>query len=326
MLKIGILGVGNFGEIHLKVLQQSTKYILIGFYDIDINRAEYIANLYNCKAFDSEASLIDAVDVVDVVTPTSSHFNCAQAAIQKGKHVFIEKPITKTYTETLKLIELSKKHQVKVQVGYIERFNPAFLASQKFIINPMFIESHRLASYSNRNTDICVVLNLMIHDLDIILNLVRSKVKKITANGIAIISKTTDIANARIEFENGCIANLTASRISMKPMRKSRFFQNDTYISVDFFNKSAEVIRLKNLDQHADEFAMILQNDEGIKKQLIFENPDITMNNALLDELESFADAIIHNFNPLASIQQGAESLKLALEIINSYEKSTNIL
>lgn len=323
MLKVGILGVGHLGEIHLKLLQQSTKYFLVGFYDIDLNRAKKIASSYNCKAFESMESLIDAVDVVDIVTPTHAHFNCAQKAIKKGKHVFIEKPITKTLTETLNLIALTKKYQVKVQVGHIERFNPAFLASQDFIKNPMFIETHRLANYNSRGTDVSVVLDLMIHDLDIILTMVPSKVKKVTAKGIAVISKTPDITNARIEFENGCIANLTASRISMKNMRKSRFFQKDAYIAIDFLNKTAEIVRIKTVDKNTDEFAMIFQNEEGIKKQLSIKNPDIALNNALLDELEAFADAINQNTNPLVSLQQGAASLKLAIQIINSYQKST---
>jgi predicted dehydrogenase len=321
MLKVGVIGVGHLGEIHLKLLQQSDKYELIGFYDADLNQQQKIASSFNCIAFQSLEKLMDAVDVVDIVTPTLSHFDCAQMAIKKGKHIFIEKPITNTVDEALELISLAEKYQVKGQVGHVERFNPAFLASKDFIKNPMFIEIHRLAKYNIRGTDVPVVLDLMIHDLDIILNVVKSKVKKITANGIAVMSKSPDIANARIEFENGCVANLTASRISMKNMRKSRFFQKDAYISVDFLNKTAEIVRLKAVDEHTDDFAMILQDDEGIRKQLYFENPEITLNNAILDELDAFADAINQNTNPIVSLQQGAECLKLAIQIINSYQK-----
>ncbi|MDO9260398.1 MAG: Gfo/Idh/MocA family oxidoreductase [Flavobacteriaceae bacterium] len=321
MLKVGVIGVGHLGEIHLKLLQQSDKYELIGFYDADLNQQQKIASSFNCIAFQSLEKLMDAVDVVDIVTPTLSHFDCAQMAIKKGKHIFIEKPITNTVDEALELISLAEKYQVKGQVGHVERFNPAFLASKDFIKNPMFIEIHRLEKYNIRGTDVPVVLDLMIHDLDIILNVVKSKVKKITANGIAVMSKSPDIANARIEFENGCVANLTASRISMKNMRKSRFFQKDAYISVDFLNKTAEIVRLKAVDEHTDDFAMILQDDEGIRKQLYFENPEITLNNAILDELDAFADAINQNTNPIVSLQQGAECLKLAIQIINSYQK-----
>jgi len=319
MLKAGVLGAGHLGKIHLKLLNQSTKYNLIGFYDPIKENAEKVAAEFGYKAFDSIKELIDAVDVVDIVTPTLSHFDCAKDAIEKGKHIFIEKPITKTVEEANALIELSKKHNVKGQVGHVERFNPAFTAVKDSITNPMFIETHRLAEFNPRGTDVPVVLDLMIHDIDIILSVVNSKVKSVNASGVSVISDTPDIANARIEFENGCVANLTASRISLKNMRKSRFFQKDAYIAVDFFEKATEVVRMKDAPEKPGDFDMILQNAEGIKKQIYFENPTIEANNAILDELETFADAINNNTTPIVTLEQGTEALRVAHQIINDF-------
>ena len=317
MLKAGVLGAGHLGKIHLKLLSQSPKYELVGFYDPNKKIAQEVANEFGYQYFNSIDELIETVDVVDIVTPTLNHFDCAETAILKGKHIFIEKPITKTVAEAEQLANLIKKHKVKGQVGHVERFNPAFTAVKKTIENPMFIETHRLAEFNPRGTDVPVVLDLMIHDIDIILSVVNSKVKNIHASGVSVISETPDIANARIEFENGCVANLTASRISMKNMRKSRFFQKDAYISVDFLEKKSEVVKMKDVPENPDEFAMILQNAEGIKKQIYFENPDIAQNNAILDELESFATAIQNNTTPIVSLFQGTEALRVAQEIIN---------
>ncbi len=275
MLKAGVLGAGHLGKIHLKLLQQSQKYKLVGFYDPIKENALKVVEEFGYRLFDSINDLIDAVDVVDIVTPTLNHFDCAKTAIKKGKHIFIEKPITKTVAEAQELRNLVKKHNVKGQVGHVERFNPAFTAVKDKIESPMFIETHRLAEFNPRGTDVPVVLDLMIHDIDIILSVVNSKVKNIHASGVSVISETPDIANARIEFENGCVANLTASRISLKNMRKSRFFQKDAYISVDFLEKKCEVVKMKDLPENPDEFAMILQNAEGIKKQIYFDNPKI---------------------------------------------------
>ena len=295
MLKVGVLGAGHLGKIHLRLLNQSEKYELVGFYDPIKENAEKVAQEFGYTPFDTIEALINAVDVVDIVTPTLSHFDCAKEAIEKGKHIFIEKPITKTVEEADQLLVLMHKHHVKGQVGHVERFNPAFTAVKDAIVNPMFIETHRLAEFNPRGTDVPVVLDLMIHDIDIILSVVKSKVKSVHASGVSVISDTPDIANARIEFENGCVANLTASRISLKNMRKSRFFQKDAYIAVDFFEKATEVVRMKNAPETPGDFDMILQNAEGIKKQIYFENPTIAANNAILDELETFADAINNN-------------------------------
>jgi len=319
MLKAGVLGAGHLGKIHLRLLQQSEKYELVGFYDPFTENATKIAKEFGYKLFDSIDELIAASEVIDIVTPTLSHFDCAKKAIENGCHVFIEKPITKTVTEAEAISAFADKHQVKGQVGHVERFNPAFTAVSEKIKHPMFIETHRLAEFNPRGTDVPVVLDLMIHDIDIILSVVQSKVKNVHGSGISVISETPDIANARIEFENGCVANLTASRISMKNMRKSRFFQKDAYISVDFLEKVAEVVRMKEVPENPDDFAMILQNAEGIKKQIYFENPEVQGNNAILDELESFADAIQQNTTPIVSLRQGTEALRVAQQIIDCF-------
>jgi len=320
MLKAGVLGAGHLGKIHLKLLKQSKKYELIGFYDPIKENAIKVAQEFGYKMFDSIDELIDSVDVVNIVTPTLNHHDCAINAIKKGKHIFIEKPITKTVEEAEEIRDLIKKNHVRGQVGHVERFNPAFTAVKDKIENPMFIESHRLAEFNPRGTDVPVVLDLMIHDIDIILSVVKSKIKNIHASGVSVISETPDIANARLEFENGCVANLTASRISMKNMRKSRFFQKDAYISVDFLDKKCELVKMQDVPNNPDEFAMILQNAEGIKKQIYFENPTITNNNAILDELESFADAINNNTTPIVSLHEGTEALRVAQQIIDCFK------
>ncbi|SNR33606.1 Gfo/Idh/MocA family protein [Lutibacter flavus] len=319
MLKAGVLGAGHLGKIHLKLLNQSEKYNLVGFYDPIKENAQKVEEEFGYKSFDTIQELIDAVDVVDIVTPTLSHFDCAKEAIEKGKHIFIEKPITKTVEEAEKLIELANKHKVKGQVGHVERFNPAFTAVKDSLNKPMFIETHRLAEFNPRGTDVPVVLDLMIHDIDIILSVVKSKVKSVNASGVSVISETPDIANARIEFENGCVANLTASRISLKNMRKTRFFQKDAYIAVDFFEKATEVVKMQDAPKIPGDFDMILQNAEGIKKQIYFENPTVEANNAILDELETFADAITNNTTPIVTLEQGTEALRVAHMIINDF-------
>ncbi|RAJ05851.1 Gfo/Idh/MocA family protein [Arenibacter echinorum] len=321
MLNVGVLGAGHLGKIHLRLLNESQKYNLVGFYDPDVINGKKVAAEFGYTFFDNINKLIDAVDVVDIVTPTLSHFECAKKAMEKGKHVFIEKPITNTLQEAEELLQLEKKHQVKGQVGHVERFNPAFMAVKENINNPMFIETHRLAEFNPRGTDVPVVLDLMIHDIDAILSVVKSEVKQINASGVSVISNSPDIANARIEFENGCVANLTASRISLKNMRKSRFFQKDAYIAVDFLEKKVEVVKMKDAPEKPGDFDMILQNAEGIKKQIYFENPDIATNNAILDELETFADAINNNTVPVVSLDQGTRALKVALEVIASFQK-----
>ena len=319
MLKAGVLGAGHLGKIHLRLLKESTKYELVGFFDPIKENAEKVAAEFGYTAFDTLDELIDAVDVVDIVTPTLSHFECAKKAIEKGRHIFIEKPITKAVKDAEHIIALADRLGVKGQVGHVERFNPAFTAVKGSIKDPMFIEAHRLAEFNPRGTDVPVVLDLMIHDIDIILSVVKSKVQHVHASGVSVISETPDIANARIEFENGCVANLTASRISLKNMRKTRFFQRDAYIAVDFFEKATEVVKMKDAPEQPGDFDMILQNAEGIKKQIYFENPSVEANNAILDELETFADAIQNDTEPIVTLQQGTEALRVAQMIINEF-------
>src|SRR5690554_1724912 len=320
MLKAGVLGAGHLGKIHLKLLKQSTKFELVGFYDADKTASALTSEEFGYTSFPSMEKLIEASDMVVVVTPTSTHFECAQKVIQAGKHVFIEKPITETVTEAAHIRDLARKYKVRGQVGQVERFNPAFMAIKEKIHNPMFIETHRLAEFNPRGTDVSVVLDLMIHDIDIILSVVKSEVKSISASGVSVLSETPDIANARIEFENGCVANLTASRISLKKMRKARFFQRDAYISVDFLEKKCEVVRMKNAPEEVYDFAMILTNAEGLKKQIYFENPKVENNNAILDELESFYEAIKADRTPEVSLGQGTEALRVALMIIENFK------
>ena len=320
MLKAGVIGAGHLGKIHLKLLDQSTKYDLIGYFDADPNVSETISNELGFKSFPTMEALIDACDMVDVVTPTVHHFECARKVIEAGKHLFIEKPITQTVDEAVALRELAKKHKVRGQVGQVERFNPAFMAVRDKIDNPMFIEAHRLAEFNPRGTDVSVILDLMIHDIDVILSVVKSKVVKVTANGVSVISETPDIANARIEFVNGCIANLTASRISLKSMRKSRFFQKDAYISIDFLEKKCEVVKMKDAPKDPDDFAMILTNAEGVKKQIYFDNPEVLPNNAILDELNTFADAIQNDTLPIVPLGQGTEALRIAMLVIENFK------
>jgi len=321
MLRIGVLGAGHLGKIHLRLLNESNKYELVGFYDPNIENAQKVAEEFGYRIFNSVEELIKNVEVVDIVTPTLSHYQCAVTAIENGKHIFLEKPIANTLEEAQQIIDLAKKHNVKGQVGHVERFNPAFKAVKDKINNPMFIETHRLAEFNPRGTDVPVVLDLMIHDIDAILSVVKSEVKNINASGVAVISDSPDIANTRIEFENGCVANITSSRISMKNMRKARFFQKDAYISVDYLDKICEVVKMKDAPKIIGDFDMILQNAEGVRRQIYFDNPQIISNNAILDELETFADAINNDTKPIVTLQDGAKALQIAHRIIDKFKK-----
>ena len=316
MLKAGLVGAGHLGKIHLKLLNQSEKYRLVGFHDADAENGKKLEAEFGYKYFARFEELLQEIDMLDIVTPTIYHYDYAMKAIENNKHFFIEKPVTQTLKQAEEILYKCREYGIKAQVGHVERYNPAFIGSRDYIHDPMFIEIHRLAEFNPRGTDVSVVLDLMIHDLDILLSIVKSKVKNIHASGVAVVSKSPDICNARIEFENGCVANLTTSRISMKAMRKSRFFQKDAYISVDFLEKKAEVIRMKEAPEHPTDFDMIIENAEGKKNQIIFEYPNIQANNAILDELESFADAITENKNVEVSLEDGTEALKVALEIV----------
>jgi len=318
MLNIGVLGAGHLGKIHIKCIKEIPEFNFIGFYDPDPAISAKVEKEFNVTRFGSLDSLIDSVDVVDIVTPTISHFECASRSLKKCRHVFIEKPIVTSIEEARELIKIANEANVKVQVGHVERFNPAFLAVESFIDHPMFIESHRLAQFNPRGTDVPVILDLMIHDIDIILSVVKSNIKKISASGVAVVSDTPDIANARIEFDNGCVANLTASRISLKNMRKSRFFQRDAYISVDFLKKEVDVFRIKDVDPgEKSPVGFVLDLGHGKEsKQILFDKPDVKPLNAIKAELESFYAAIINNTLPSVTINDGYIALEVAHEII----------
>lgn len=328
MIKICVLGVGHLGKIHVKCIQQIENFQLIGFFDPDDDNAEKVTEDFNIKRYTDIETLISEVDVVDIVTPTISHFDCASKALKLFKHVFIEKPIVTTPEEARQLIELAEEANVKVQVGHVERFNPAFLAAKSYLDKPMFIETHRLALFNPRGTDVPVILDLMIHDIDIILSVVKSPIKKINASGIKVVSDTPDIANARIEFDNGCVANLTASRISLKDMRKSRFFQKDAYISIDFLKKIAEVVTMKNIDpDKAGPFDMIIDlGDSKGYKQISIEKPEIKEINAIKFELESFYNSITSNTTPPVTINDGYYALDVAYQIIDKVNQGANNL
>ncbi|MCK9612082.1 MAG: Gfo/Idh/MocA family oxidoreductase [Bacteroidales bacterium] len=319
MLKIGVLGAGHLGKIHIKCIQEISNAVLCGFYDPDPEVIQKVVDEFGVKAYPSIEELVAEADVVDIVTPTISHFECAAAAMKNSKHVFIEKPLVTTLEEAKELIAISNEARVKVQVGHVERFNPAYIATHSFILQPMFIETHRLALFNPRGTDVPVILDLMIHDIDIVLSIVKSNIKKISASGVPIVSDTPDIANARLEFNNGCVANLTASRISMKNMRKTRIFQHDAYISIDFLNKYSEIIRLKNITDESEinPLDMIVDLGPGKgKKQIFFEKPEIKPMNAIKTEMETFLHSIENNTEPAVSIIDGYKALDIAYKII----------
>jgi predicted dehydrogenase len=323
-LNVGVIGVGHLGSLHAKMYAGIESAHLVGLFDVDSARANERAREYNCKAFASVEELLDAVDALSVTTPTTLHHEIASEAIKRGKHVFIEKPITTTIDEAKDLLELSRKQNVKIQVGHIERFNPALLALEKYQIRPMFVESHRLAQFNPRGTDVAVVLDLMIHDIDIILSLVQSNVKHIQANGVAVVSDTADIANARIQFENGCVANVTASRISQKKMRKMRLFQRDAYISVDFSDGVAEVFRLVDEDDESAKHTMRLGaiTQGKVQRKIVYEQPEIKDVNALKYELELFIDAVLHDKQPPVTGEEGLQALQVAQQIVEAIHQN----
>lgn len=314
MLKVGVFGVGHLGKFHLNNWKEIEGVELVGFFDPGEENAREVIEKYQLSRFEDAEKLMDACDVVDIVAPTTSHFELSKLAITKGKQVFVEKPLANTMDEARELVKLAKEANVKFQVGHVERFNPAFLALKGFAINPMFIEVHRLAQFNPRGTDVSVILDLMIHDIDIILSLVNSNVKFISANGVAVMSDTPDIANVRIEFDNGCVANLTSSRISMKKMRKMRLFQKDAYIGIDFLEKKTEVIKL-NAPGDKDVFTFDIETNNG-KKTIAIANPPVSEGNAIKMELEAFANAIIRNTETAVTIMDGFRAMDVAHQIL----------
>ncbi len=324
MLKIGVLGTGHLGKIHLKCIQLASEtYELIGFYDPDDEAAQKAVEDYGVRRWEDLSALIAEADVIDIVTPTVTHFELAKQVMHAGKHLFIEKPLTNTLEEARELLELAREKQVKVQVGHVERFNPALLALGETPLDPMFIEAHRLAVFNPRGTDVSVILDLMIHDLDIIQSLVRAPVRHISASGVPVVSDTADICNARVEFENGAVANLTASRISMKQMRKLRLFQKDAYISLDFLEKEAQVVRLFDMDSDPSQLPsdnlMELETQNG-RRYIHMDMPETEPVNAIKMELEKFAESIKEDRRPIVSIEDGFRALELAHRIMEQIE------
>jgi predicted dehydrogenase len=315
MLKVGIFGVGHLGKFHLNNWKEIEGVKLVGFFDPNDEAAKEVIEKYQLKRYSDADKLIDACDALDIIAPTNHHFTLCEKAIRKGKHVFVEKPLAHTIEEGRLLVNMSKEANIKMQVGHVERFNPAYLAVKNMNLNPMFIEVHRLAQFDPRGTEVSVILDLMIHDIDIILSLVKNDVKNIVANGVAVMTDTPDIANVRMEFNNGCVANLTSSRISMKKMRKMRLFQKDSYIGIDFLDKKAEVI---NLQQPEDKkaFTFDIQTSQGTKK-ISVSNPVIEQTNAIKMELEAFVDSINNNKPTVVSELDGFLAMEVAHQILD---------
>src|SRR5689334_976391 len=315
MLKIGVFGVGHLGKFHLNNWKEIPGTELVGFYDPDDDAAKNVSEKYQLARFVDADALVDACDAIDVVAPTNFHFDLCEKAIKKGKHVFVEKPLANTMEEARLLVKLVEESGVKCQVGHVERFNPAFLALKGMQLNPMFIEVHRLAQFNPRGTEVSVILDLMIHDIDIILSLVRSDVKAISASGVGVMTETPDIANVRIEFHNGCVANLTSSRISMKKMRKIRLFQKDAYIGIDFLNKKTEVIKMAG-EADANAFSFDIETPNG-PKTVAISNPAVTDHNAIKEELVAFKNAIQNNSKPIVSEIDGLMAMDVAHQILD---------
>ena len=326
MLRIGIAGVGHLGKVHAKLWKEVDGVSVAGLYDANGAQASAISNETSIENVDDYDSLLDRVDALSIVTPTQTHYAVAKRAIEAGKHVLIEKPITTTTAQAQELIALARSNGVKIQVGHIERFNPALLAAERYLKDPRFFESHRMAQFKPRGTDVAVVLDLMIHDIDVILSLVKSPVRSIDASGVAVVSEELDIANARLKFENGAVANVTASRISQTPMRKLRIFEKDAYLSLDFGTKSAEIFRLvesaSNDGATVPGLTMKLGEIEkgDIPRTIIYEKPDVPDLNPLKYELELFRDAILNDGEPVVSGKDGLNALEVAEQILKSIE------
>jgi predicted dehydrogenase len=323
MLQVGVFGTGHLGKFHLNNWKEIAGVEIAGFYDPDDITAEAVAHQYGIKRFESDDALIEAADVVDVVAPTNFHFPICAKAIRKGKHVFVEKPLANTVEQAQDLVKLVTESGIKLQVGHVERFNPAFLALKNVFLNPMFIEVHRLAQFNPRGTEVSVILDLMIHDIDIILSVVKSDVKSISASGVAVLTNTPDIANARIEFDNGCVANLTSSRISMKKMRKLRMFQKDAYIGVDFLNKKTEIIKLQDQEE-PNVFAFDIDTHEG-KRCVAIANPPVPKVNAIKKELEAFIAAIHTNTRTVVNEIDGLRAMEVAHNILQKIHQNLGV-
>jgi predicted dehydrogenase len=325
MLKIGVFGAGHLGRIHIQQWLQVPGIEFVGFYDPSDENASLAIKEFGVSRFDNPNALIDAVDAVDIVTTTTYHFEMAKMCLCKSKHIFIEKPMTHTMEQARELVKLVAEANVKCQIGHVERYNPAFLALRDKSIEPLFIETHRLAQFNPRGTDVAVILDLMIHDIDIILSLAKSPVKRISASGVAVVSDTPDIANARIEFDNGCVANLTASRISMKKMRKTRIFQKDAYIGIDFLEKKTEVIRLKNDTEAKGFFDFPIDIGNGKQKLISIEQPTVDDSNAIRQELADFVLSIYQDKPTNVSAIDGLKAMEVAYIILEKIQQQSNL-
>lgn len=323
MLKVAVFGVGHLGKFHLNNWKEISGTELVGFFDPNDVTAAAVKEKYQLQRFTNADDLMKACDIVDVVAPTPFHFEICEKALKKGKHVFVEKPLANTMEEAYQLVKLVKESDVKLQVGHVERFNPAFLAIKDLPLNPMFIEVHRLAQFNPRGSEVSVILDLMVHDIDIILSIVKSNVKSISASGVSVLTETPDIVNVRIEFNNGCVANLTGSRISMKKMRKMRLFQKDAYIAIDFLNKKTEVIKLKE-DTDETVFSFDIETPDG-KKTITIANPLIPEVNAIKKELEEFRNAIENNTKPIVSEIDGLMAMEVAHQILQKINNNNII-
>jgi len=324
-LKAGIFGLGHLGKIHLKILKEicaeRNDIEICGVYDSDKEKNETISKENNFEICNTADDLIKKINTAIIVTPTSTHFDIAERTISNDINTFIEKPVTDTTEEAEKLLKLSEKKKIKIQIGHIERFNAAILALDSYNLAPMFIETHRLAQFNPRGTDVSVIQDLMIHDIDIILNLVKSKVKSIDANGVAIITDKIDIANARIKFENGCVANITASRISLNKMRKMRLFQKSAYISIDFLQNTSEVFRLddgKSDNSNSIALTEFIQGENKVK--IYYEKPPVKEVNSMKYEMNKFIDSIVNDLEPIVTLEDGLQALEVANEIVKKIE------
>lgn len=315
-IKVGVFGAGHLGKIHIQQWLQVPEAIFIGFYDPDDSQAQSAISQYNVKRYDSVEQLIDACDALDIVSTTTTHYEIAKQCLTKCKHLFIEKPLAHSIDEAAELVQLVKEANVKCQVGHVERYNPAYLALGDQPLQPMFIEAHRLAQFNPRGTDVSVILDLMIHDIDIVMHLVKSPVRRISASGVAVISETTDIANARIEFDNGCVANLTSSRISLKKMRKMRLFQRDAYIGVDFLEKKTEVVRLTDNTAKRGMLDIPIQMGNGEQKLISVQMPEVEDTNAIRMELSEFAQSILTGRPVRVSVYDGFQAMDVAHQIL----------
>jgi predicted dehydrogenase len=322
-LKIGIVGAGRLGTYHARCLKSIPDAELIGIHDQDISRAQSLAQETGSQSFAQYSQLIMEVDAIIVVTDTQSHYDLSMEAVQRGRHLFVEKPITATTEQGTELVKAARSLGLKLQVGHVERYNRAFRGLGNRALAPRFIESHRLSQFNPRGTDVAVILDLMIHDLDMILHLVNARVEAVEASGVAIVSDTIDIANARLTFTNGCVANVTASRISRTKMRKMRVFSTDSYISMDFLVGKTDIFRLADPKEAAisPQTLPLGEIEKGQRKlKILFESPEIPEANAIELELRDFVNSVLHDLPETIPGEQGLSALELATRIIDAID------